>query len=259
MAERGGSADDPHLYLATPCYDGRVTTAYVNSLLALQHACLQRGTHLSVVLTGGDALITRARQNLIALFLESPATHLLFVDADIGFAPQQVFRLLHRNAELAAGVYPTKRLDLAKFAQLAHGGCADPESASLSYVVELDSTQGITVRDGFVRARYVGTGFMMIRRSTLTQMIERYPELRYQHEHSADQALAGSPYRSALFNCMLDGRGCYLSEDFSFCRRWTEMGGEIWADIESRLSHVGGTTCHGDYAVHFARVAKPGA
>jgi hypothetical protein len=252
MAARGDPEDDPHLFLATPCYDGRVTTAYAHSLLALQDACLHRGTRLSVVLTGGDALITRARQNLVARFLESPgATHLLFVDADIAFEPRQVFRLLERNAQVAAGVYPTKRLDLVKFAQLAREGCADPESQSLSYVVELDNAQGITVRDGFVRARYVGTGFMMIRRSTLTEMIERYPELRYQHEHSADEALAGSPWRSALFNCVLDEQGYYLSEDFSFCRRWTDLGGEIWADVESRLSHVGGSmTYHGDYSLH---------
>jgi hypothetical protein len=50
--------------------------------------------------------------------------------------------------------------------------------------------------------------------------------------------------------------GIYLSEDFSFCKRWTDMGGEIWADLQSRLDHVGPTTFHGDVATQFEAPAQ---
>ena len=50
--------------------------------------------------------------------------------------------------------------------------------------------------------------------------------------------------------------GIYLSEDFSFCRRWTDLGGEIWADLESRLDHVGPATFHGDLATQFEAPAQ---
>ena len=59
-------------------------------------------------------------------------------------------------------------------------------------------------------------------------------------------------WRYALFNCMIDeASGIYLSEDFSFCRRWTDMGGEIWADLESRLLHVGAVTFEGNVMTQF--------
>jgi hypothetical protein len=89
----------------------------------------------------------------------------------------------------------------------------------------------------------------MIRRSVLEAMIEHYPELRYTHEHRGNDPLVGSPWRSALFNCMIDKvTGFYLSEDFSFCRRWTDMGGEIWVDYTSRLNHVGLMVYRGNMA-----------
>jgi hypothetical protein len=56
-----------------------------------------------------------------------------------------------------------------------------------------------------------------------------------------------------LFECIIDSKtGVYLSEDFSFCKRWTDMGGEIWADLESRLNHVGPATFYGDVATQFS-------
>jgi len=113
----------------------------------------------------------------------------------------------------------------------------------------------MVIRNGFVKSRYAGTGFLMIRRSVLEAMIDRYPELRYTHEHKAGDPLAGSRWRSALFNCMIDKlTGFYLSEDFSFCQRWTEMGGEIWVDYMSRLDHVGVMVFRGNLA---ARVDLP--
>jgi hypothetical protein len=79
-----------------------------------------------------------------------------------------------------------------------------------------------------------------------------YAALQFFREHSQD-ALAGSPNRFALFECMIDpATGTYLSEDFAFCKRWTDLGGEIWADLDSRLDHVGPSVFHGDVASQFA-------
>jgi len=247
-----------HLVIGTPCYGGQVTTAYASSLLKLQQACLRRGgTDLTVLMQAGDALITRARQNLVAHFLENAgATHLLFIDADIGFEPDQVFRLLDCDADMTAAVYPTKRIEWARFSTLAQAGRAHPESEALSYVLKLEVPERLALRGRFVKARYAGTGFLMIRRAALVSMIERYPELRYQREHQTGDPLRNSQWRSALFNCMIDDDGNYLSEDFSFCRRWTDMGGEIWVDLESRLNHVGSIVFVGDYASRFDKLPE---
>jgi hypothetical protein len=226
----------------------------VGSLLRLQDACAKRNVGFQVSLLGGDALITRVRQNIVSYFLSDPsATHLIFIDADIGFEPEQVFRFLDFGADITSGIYPIKRLDWNRVASLAQTNHVSLESAALYYTVEFQDGQHIDARDGFVKVAYAGTGFLMIRRRALAAMMERYPELRYTTEHKPNDALNGNEYRYALFNCMIDeATGTYLSEDFSFCRRWTDMGGEIWADLQSRLTHVGAVSFKGDVSTRIS-------
>jgi hypothetical protein len=248
-----------HLVIGTPCYGGQVTSLYTTSLMRLQNACLQRGgIDLSVNLLSGDALITRARQNVVAHFLENPlGTHLIFIDADIAFGPEQVFRLLDFNVDMAAGVYPTKRIDWGKVTQLAKAGMSNLESSALSYVLEFENPAKIEQRNGFAKVLYAGTGFLMLKRQALVKMVESYPELHYRREHQAEDPLKGSKWRSALFNCMIEKEtGVYLSEDYSFCRRWRDLGGEIWVDLQSQLAHTGTMTFYGNAATQFLAPAE---
>lgn len=251
--------DRTYLFIGTPCFGGQVSSLYTTSLMRLQHACaLKGGIDIGVNLLSGDALITRARQDIVAHFLEMPqATHLMFIDGDIAFDPSQVFRLLEFGADVAAGVYPTKKIDWGKVGALAKAGMANLESVALSYVSEFEDPQKITARDGFAKARYAGTGFMMIRREALLKMAGHYPELRYTGEHLAEDPLKNSKWRYAFFNCMVEeSTGIFLSEDFSFCRRWTGMGGEIWVDLQSRLAHTGTMTFYGNAATQFGQPAN---
>jgi len=239
------------LLLMTPCFGGQVTTLFAGSLLRLQAACLARGLPFDWRLHGGDALITRARAELMTSFLdETDATHLLFVDADIGFAPEQVFRLLEFGADVAAAAYPTKRFNWPVLTRLLRDGHPAAEAASFNYVLGVENTAAVAVRDGFASVRYAGTGFLMLRRSALLTLCAAHPELRYRGVQAAEDRLKDSPHRVALFDCMIDpDSGAYLSEDFAFCRRWTALGGEIWLDVRSRLSHAGGYTFEGDLAM----------
>jgi hypothetical protein len=243
-----------HLVVGTPCFGGQVASLYATSLLRLQSACARRGDlDLSFNLLSGDALIPRARQNIVAHFLENPsATHLIFIDADIAFGPEQVFRLLDSGLPMAAGVYPTKRINWDNVAALGKLGGGIPESAALSYVLQFEDPAKLEKKDGFAKARFAGTGFLMIRREALEAMVGKYRDLAYLREHQAEDPLRGSKWRCALFNPLLDAStGTYLSEDYSFCRRWTDMGGEVWVDLKSRLTHIGSMSFAGDLAAYF--------
>jgi hypothetical protein len=248
-----------HLVVATPCFGGQVSTLYVNSIFALQRAVRSlSNVRLKVELRDGDALITRARANLMTSFLDDPsATHFLFVDADIGFTPEQVFRLIESAADVVAGVYPIKRVNWEKAQRAIQERRPKVPAASLDYVLELNDPDHVAVVNGFTRVRYAGTGFLMIRRHVFEKMCAHpdYAPLQFLREHSHD-ALAGSPNRFALFECMIDpATGTYLSEDFAFCKRWTDIGGEIWADLQSCLDHVGPSVFRGDVASQFASPA----
>jgi hypothetical protein len=252
--------DQIHLVVATPCFGGQVSSIYAGSIFHLQRAARSKShIDLTILMRDGDALITRARANLVTLFLDNPsATHLLFVDADIGFTPDHVFRLIESGADVVAGIYPIKRVNWDKARRTLESGRPAAPSAALDYVLEIENPDHVTTVNGFTRVRYAGTGFLMIRRQVLEKMCQHpdYASLQFFREHSID-ALAGSPNRFALFECMIDqNSGTYLSEDFAFCKRWTDMGGEIWADLESRLDHVGPSVFHGDVSTQFALPAS---
>jgi hypothetical protein len=249
--------DRIHLVVATPCFGGQVSSIYANSIFRLQRAIRSiSNMEFKVLLRDGDALITRARANLMTQFLDDPtATHFLFVDADIGFEPEQVFRLIESGADVVAGVYPIKRVNWNKAMRMLETKRPEIPSAALDYVIEVDDPDHVAVVNGFTRVRYAGTGFLMIRRHAFEKMCVAYRSLQFFREHSQD-TLAGSPNRFALFECMIDpASGTYLSEDFAFCKRWTDIGGEIWADLESRLDHVGPAVFRGDISSQFAAPA----
>jgi hypothetical protein len=248
-----------HLVVATPCFGGQVSSIYASSIFQLQRVLRSKSNvQLKVLLRDGDALITRARANLMTMFLDDPtATHFLFIDADIGFEPDQVFRLIESGADVVAGVYPIKRVNWEKAQRAIETKRTNLPSASLDYVLEINDPDHVAVVNGFTRVRYAGTGFLMIRRHVFEKMCAHpaYAALQFFREHSLD-ALAGSPNRFALFECMIDPKtGTYLSEDFAFCKRWTDIGGEIWADLESELDHVGPAVFRGDVSSQFAAPA----
>ena len=164
--------DRIHLVVATPCFAGQVSSIYANSIFALQRALRAKSNvDFKMHLRDGDALITRARANLVTLFLDDPqASHLLFVDADICFTPDQVFRLIESGADVVAGVYPIKRVNWAKARRALDANRPDLPAASLDYVLEVDDPNQVVVVNGFARVRYAGTGFLMIRRHVLERM-----------------------------------------------------------------------------------------
>lgn len=246
-----------HLFIGTPCFGGQVSTIYFASIFKLQIALRSYpNVKMTVRFQDGDALITRARANLVSAFLDDPtATHLMFIDADIGFEPDQIIRLLTSGGEVVAGAYPIKRIDWQKIENAVTAGKPNIQSAALNYVVELENPDTMAVIDGFARARYAGTGFLMIRRSVLEKMCGHYKSLQFRREHSIKDSLASSPNRFALFECMIDlESGIYLSEDFSFCKRWTDIGGQIWVDLQSRLNHVGPAIFYGNLATQFSNL-----
>jgi hypothetical protein len=227
------------------------------SLLKLQGASAKRGLDIAYLFNSGDALITRARNEMVAAFLDdSRATHLLFIDADIVFDPTAVFRLLDFGRPLVAGIYPAKVIPWDVVREKAIRGVPSLEASSLRYVYKLEDAhkRGDPI-DGFARARWAGTGFMMIERAVVERLIAAYPELSYSGVHTAPDPLPGTKNRYALFDPMIDPQTrVYLSEDYAFCERWRMLGGEIWVDLTSRLTHIGPRAFVGDAAAPFLPV-----
>ena len=229
----------PHIHVATPCFGGMVTQSYMQSILKLMQHAARNNFYLSLSMLGNDSLITRSRNTLVARCLDQPeATHLMFIDADIGFDPIQVERMLRAERDLVAGIYPLKFNDWNAAAEAHLHAGESRGTAALRYVGLLE--EGATIEeDGFVRGTYAGTGFMLIARAALLRMIEAYAATRYRAIQSWPPRPA-SPNQYALFDCLIEPEtGIYLSEDYAFCRRWRDIGGEIWLDTLGSLTHTG--------------------
>jgi hypothetical protein len=239
----------PKLFIATPCYGGLVTDHFLMSMLNLTRL-LGAGAIEFDFRTVSDSLITRARNHFASEFFNDPSfTHLLFIDADLGFDPAAVPRYLAFAKDLVCGVYPLKRLDLGAVRASSADDAAVAEAASYLYSSSVSVSDDNRPVEGFLKAEYGATGFMLIARAVLTRLAAAHPELRYGGDHSVwSGAAAAVPSRYAIFDTMI-ADDQYLPEDYSFCRRWRDIGGEIWIDLQSRFSHVGSYVYRGDLGV----------
>jgi len=245
----------PSILLATPCFGGMVSQNYMLSVIRLVSYAKSAGFDVSLSMFGYDALISRVRSTLVAAFLDNPApTHLLFVDADIGFEPQQVERLLRFDKDFTGALYPLKAIDWDLIPQRCVERGESVQQAALSYVGTFCPETERKQEGDFVTATYAGGGFQLLRRSALQRMVAAYPETHFSHVHGLPMSglrreAAQSPNLFALFDCIIDPEtGTYLSEDYSFCLRWRKIGGEIWIDAASKLTHTGPYEFVGDHS-----------
>ncbi len=243
-------------YIATPNYGGALTTNYVRSLLGLVNLAYQHGFAMQTRFLDGDSLITRARNRMVAEFMaDARWTHLFWIDADIGFEPEAAMRLLLAGRDVVAGVYPhkTDAWPALGIAQSLPAGSTreDFEARYPSFPTNLLQQRAVD-SDGFMEVLDAPTGFMLIARHVFDRLATAMPELRYTPDGSGHpEVRAGQPeapphYR--FFDLMVEpGTGRYLTEDYAFCRRWQSLGGQVFVDARSRLTHQGLKTYTGDF------------
>ncbi len=235
----------------TPCFGGLLHNGFFQSMIELSAMFTRLGIPYEVITIGNESLIQRARNGIVAKFLsDDAATHLMFIDADITFNWVSVVKLLISGKELSGGCYPKKcfNWDKIKHQIGKNPGMKDEElmAKSLDYVFNpIYHKQGenqvvIKVENGMAQVKDIGTGFMMIAKSAIRKMIVRYPETKYRNNVAGYGNAAMNDSFYTLFDCCIDPVSkVYLSEDYLFCKRWIDMGGELWLDLNTNLNHTG--------------------
>lgn len=236
----------PMLLVGTPAYSGQVTVPYLRSLVSCIGFLERQGIKTGMLTPSQESLIPRARNLIANEFLRlKEYTHLLFIDADIGFAPELPLKYLEADKDVVCGIYPVKHLDIDKLRTV------DPKAlsrvaaaAAMHYAVRLKPGGRPEPVTGLLPVEYGATGFMMIKREVLVRMAEAYPELVYDYSHTNDDNINNV----AFFDTEIDReRREYLPEDYAFCKRWTDIGGEIFADVHSVFTHVGSFEYTGNF------------
>ena len=235
------------IFIATPCYGGMLTEAYFRSTIKLLTFCNQHGIPIAFGTIANESLVTRARNVLVAYFLQSNYTRLMFIDADIEFQVEDVLKLIEHNKELAVGAYPKKGVNWQRIRDSVRNDDSDFNDGQISafgsdYAINFKfvnrEAKQIAIENGLIRLHDGATGFMMIKRSAIDKMIAAYPELKYNNDLNTPPDL--QDYFYCFFDTMLDPKDKrYLSEDYTFCRRWQAIGGECWLDPTISLNHFG--------------------
>ena len=225
------------IYLSTPCYGGLCLEQYAESIINLQVELIKHNIILYIDTTENESLVHRARNVAVGRFMQkSDADYFMFIDADIHFHPSGVLNLINGNHDVAVACYPKKYVD---WEQAKHGiknGEDKPMAMMSSNLVVNFGSRQLSVQDNFIKVLDGPTGFMLIKRSVFEKMEKAYPELYCVNDH---QNRDFENYY-ALFDCMIDPETKrYLSEDYAFCRRWQQIGGDIYAHINTTLGHVG--------------------
>jgi len=252
------------IFLGMPMYGGMLSEATLHGLLELQSWTVANNVHLRIQTMGNESLITRARNTIVSMMMDQTdfiATHLLFIDADIGFTPQNIERLLCADKDVTCGIYPRKHLYLEKIKKILeqnpNAQADEIEAKALGYNVNFDNPEMLQGENGFFKVNEAATGMMMVKREVFRTMFKKFPERKYE----SDQIVNGVSYRSD--NCYdlfavgpyktLD-QIRYLSEDYYFSRLWTEeCNGEIWADLAMPLTHFGNRAFKG----HVGTLVEP--
>ena len=229
------------LFIATPAFGHQVTTNYANSLLkfvSTPHPTLAVSS--AIHMQSGMALVTQARNKCVAYFLNSECTHFLFIDADIGFEPEAIYRLIEKDVPLALTPYPVK----------GYG-----KDHQLQFIVHFPDKDNVRIdKGGFTEITAGPTGFMMIKREVFEKLAEKYPERK-----TVNKQLVGNKVETmekgwyTFFETAQDPENGYLGEDIAFCRLWTNIGGKIYADTQTPLTHFGSHAFHGSLNMMFAK------
>ncbi len=202
------------LFVAAPMYGGQCAGIFNRSIADLSSLCTHYGIQLQFYFLFNESLITRARNYCVDEFLRSNATHLMFIDSDIGFSAQDVIAMLAMQGDeteydIMCGPYPKKCISWEKIKHAVDKGAADADPQVLekfvgdyvfnpkSGVNEIPINQPVEVREG-------GTGFMMIRRATFEKIAAAYPSLSYRPDHVRTEAFDGSREIHAYFDCVID-------------------------------------------------------
>ena len=262
------------LFLATPMSGGACAGMFAKSTADLSALCTQYGIPLQMYFLFNESLITRARNYCCDEFMRSTSEHMLFIDSDIGFNPQDVIAMMALQAqdeekyEIIGGPYPKKCISWEKIKAAVDKGIADEDANVLEKFVgdfvfnPKGGQQSIAIGEP-CEVLEIGTGFMMVTKKAMQKFQDKYPEYMYRPDHVRTEHFDGSREIMMFFQAEVDPVSKrYLSEDYWFCQKAQAADIKTWFCPWMKLQHVGTYIFGGSLAdlasIGAAATADPG-
>ena len=233
----------PMIFVATPVHS-ECSIHYTQSLLTFQSACYKKQYPVSFALMK-SSLVTQGRNLCVSNFLESedPYSHFLFIDSDIEFKPETIFKMIEEDKDVIAAPYPLKALDWDKLHGRVYKKQMDADTMSkmgFTWPIKLEGKKDVSVTKGVMEVTHAPTGCMLIKKDVFKKMIQSYPNLKIEQPTIVNGEESTKPYYYNFFDTFHEPETKrYYGEDFGFCKRWTEIGGKCHIYVEDYLTHVG--------------------
>ena len=206
------------VHLCMPCYGGQLTESTFMSFIKWANVARQLGIDWTVETMTNESLISRARNTLTAKFLHTKeSTHLMFIDADIGWEPWHLLVMLNAQKDVIGGLYPMKSLPI----KWCVNGIPDADQNDPSGLIEVTKT---------------GTGFLLIKRDVFDKLNAHPAVKSFTNDIGLDPVL--NIYMKTYFDTAVR-ENRYYSEDWTFCENWRDIGGQVWVDKRVLLKHTG--------------------
>jgi hypothetical protein len=202
--------------IATPAYDGKVHVPYAIALAETSFLLLKNNIEVVYNITTSGSLLVAERNRILGMFVESDCTHLLCIDSDLGWPAQCLIPMLLSDKEFVGGVYPSRG------------------EKSFTFRPAVNEDQSIITDKNLLKMEYIPAGFILLKRSALTKMREKHPELYYEPKHESMKHAKGWLF----FNTEI-WEGEFWGEDYTFCRKAREAGVDIWVDPLIQFNHAG--------------------
>ncbi len=227
--------DGCYIQVATPSIDKKYGEDYTISLMNTKTTIEHFGGVFEWLRYPGCSDLPHARAKILAKFTDHPhATHLLKIDADMGWEPADVIRMVTSGRDFVAGVGCKKKLPL----EWCVGNFSDKDGKLEPCMFKKTGDQLV----GYPKS--VGTGFVMITKSCALRMRQEYPELEYTDRFDKEKVWA-------LYDpIIVEGDNGYKArhfDDFAFCHRWRKIGGTIAVFPDIYLKHEGNYTFEGSW------------
>ena len=232
------------LFIATPMYGGLCNGSYTLGMLLMPGVLGGAGVGMQYAHMMNESLITRARNSLTHDFLASKCTHMMFIDADIGFNPNDIIPMIAADKDVICGLYPKKEINWVQVEAAVKAGVPVTELKDHTGIFVVNAVNGEThlsanISDP-VEIANGGTGFMLIKREVFEGLSDKVPQ--YMNDMFAATDTEHTPKAiKEFFATSIDATSGnrLLSEDYHFCKIAREAGYKIWAAPWAQLSHTG--------------------
>mgnify|MGYP003118409869 CR=1 FL=1 len=138
-----------------------------------------------------SSLVTQGRNTLVSHFLSDDYTHLLFIDSDILFYPNSIFKMIDKDVEVCSIPYPMKLINWDKVFEKNHDIPSmtklQKNTSGNKFPVKIkDEENDIKCVDGLIELNFAPTGCMLLKRQVFDKMIQKYPKKIIKQETEID-------------------------------------------------------------------------